>query len=84
MPIPSLDPATPIVKPDGTMEDAFRLFTVVVAALGIDTGTGSPENVVSANQRALYMDDAGTAGNILYIKKSDDVGGDTKKGWILI
>jgi hypothetical protein len=44
------------------------------------SGTGSPENVVTANQLTLYMDDAGTAGSILYIKKS----GTDDTGWILV
>ena len=44
------------------------------------TGTGSPEGVLTANPTQLYMDDAGTAGNILYIKKS----GVGNTGWILV
>jgi len=43
-------------------------------------GTGSPEGVVTASPTQRYMDDAGTAGNILYIKQSGT--GDT--GWILV
>ena len=43
-------------------------------------GSGSPENVVSAAQKSLYMDTAGTAGSILYIKKRDaSVAGDKKR-----
>lgn len=44
------------------------------------TGSGSPEGVVEANPEVLYMDTSGTAGNILYIKKTGT--GDT--GWILV
>ena len=47
-------------------------------------GSGSPEGVVEAKQTRLYMNSAGAAGNILYIKKTDDVAGDRTKGWILI
>lgn len=43
-------------------------------------GTGSPEGVVTATPSRLYMNDAGTAGNILYIKKS----GTGNTGWILV
>jgi len=42
-------------------------------------GTGSPEGVVTASPRQRYMDDAGTAGAILYIKKT----GTGNTGWIL-
>ncbi len=44
------------------------------------SGTGSPESVVTANPLALYMDDSGTSGSILYIKKS----GVGNTGWILV
>ena len=47
--------------------------------------TGSPEGVIEAEQGARYMDDTGTTGNILYIKRdADDGAGDKSKGWILI
>ncbi|MHC4648674.1 MAG: hypothetical protein ACYTBJ_24725 [Planctomycetota bacterium] len=42
-------------------------------------GTGSPEGVVTANPTQKYMDTAGTAGNISYIKQS----GTGSTGWIL-
>lgn len=44
------------------------------------SGTGSPEGVVEAEPTRLYMDDSGTAGNILYVKKS----GTGNTGWILV
>ena len=47
-------------------------------------GTGSPEGVIDAPQTANYMDDAGTAGNIKYIKRDADIAGDSTKGWILV
>lgn len=46
----------------------------------IEEGSGSPEGVLAAEPKTLYMDTSGTAGNILYIKKTGT--GDT--GWILI
>lgn len=53
--------------------------------LDILSGTGSPEGVIEAPVRRLYMDDGGTAGNILYIKRDDDDGaGDRTGGWILV
>ena len=78
------EPSVPIVKQDGTMEEPFRLFTRDVAKLSLIIGTGSPEGVVSAEVGQEYMDDAGTASAIKYIKRDADIGGDTTKGWILI
>lgn len=44
------------------------------------SGSGSPESVIAANPLTLYMDTAGTAGSILYIKKT----GTGNTGWILV
>lgn len=44
------------------------------------SGTGSPEGVLSADPRQMYMDESGTAGSILYIKKT----GTGNTGWILV
>ena len=54
--------------------------TLLVNKNEVLSGTGSPEGVVEAEPKRLYMDDTGTAGNILYVKKSGT--GDT--GWILV
>jgi len=43
-------------------------------------GTGSTECVVEAEPTQRYMDDIGTAGNIMYIKQSGV--GDT--GWVVV
>lgn len=55
------------------MTRAVNLSTPIV-------GTGSPEGVVIAEPTQMYMDDAGTASAIMYVKKTGT--GDT--GWILI
>lgn len=52
--------------------------------LDVLEGSGSPENVIEANPRRLYMNTAGTAGSILYIKRDADIGGDRSQGWILV
>jgi len=44
------------------------------------SGAGTPESNVTANPKRLYMDTTGTAGNILYVKKT----GTGKTGWILV
>ena len=74
----------PIVDKNGFMSQVFRAWTQGVSRLEIKDGAGSPEGVVSAPQRTLYMDTAGTAGAILYIKRDADIGGDAKQGWILV
>lgn len=48
------------------------------------SGSGSPEGVVEAAPGKLYYDTAGTAGNILYIKRDADIAGDKSQGWILV
>ena len=73
-----------IVDPDGAMSEPFRVWSQRITALQILTGSGAPENVVSAPVLTQYMDTAGTAGSILYIKKLADIGADPKKGWILV
>ena len=73
-----------ILNDDGTMEQSFRSWTGNVTRLALIIGTGSPEGVVPALQGSQYMDDAGTAGAIKYIKRDDNIGGDTSQGWILV
>lgn len=75
---------TPVVDAQGRMTQTFRAWTQGVSRLQILSGSGSPEGVVNAQQTTLYMDTAGTAGAILYIKRDTDVGGDPKQGWILV
>lgn len=74
----------PIINKDGSMVDSFRIWSLFVSSLGILTGTGTPEGIIEARQTSLYMDDAGTPGSILYIKRDTDIAGDGTKGWILI
>ena len=76
-----------IIDADGTLtlqsrtyflalDDAINLVTVI-------SGSGSPEGVVEALVTKQYMDTAGTAGTITYIKKFTDIAGDKTMGWIL-
>jgi len=74
----------PIVEQDGSMSEAFRQWTAAVTKLDIIIGTGSPEGVISAVQGREFMDNAGTAGNIKYIKRDAQVSGNDKLGWILV
>lgn len=83
--ITNLNASAPIVQPTGLPADQFRIWLLQVQNLGLYIGTGSPEGSVEAEQGTLYMDDTGTAGNIVYIKRdAQDATGDKSKGWILI
>ena len=77
-----------ILNTDLSMTDQTRLFfTTLLQAINeqtVITGSGSPEGVVEAIVSQQYMDTAGTAGAILYIKRDADIAGDKKQGWILV
>ena len=86
--IPKPEPRRPIVFADLTQEDLFRDFLSAmvdqVNTRSLLFGTGSPEGVVEAVKGREYMDEAGTASSIKYIKKFDDVAGNKTNGWILV
>jgi hypothetical protein len=82
IPVPHV--AQSIVDPEGNMLDTFQRWVEQMTELDLIVGTGSPEGVVVAKQGREYMDDAGVAGAIKYIKKLDDIGGDETLGWILV
>lgn len=82
---PRLTRNRPIVDGDGAMTQESSQFMDNVADLARYRGTGSPEGVVRAREDSIYIDSAGVAGAILYVKRdASDVGGDTSKGWILV
>lgn len=64
--------------------DTFNLWVRQVTERGLIIGTGNPENVVTAQQGVEYMDEAGPAGAVKYIKQVADIGGDRSKGWVAI
>ena len=75
----------PIVEENGSLTSQSRAFFRALFIQSLIIDTGSPEGVVQAEQGASYMDDTGTAGAILYIKRDNDDGaGDKTKGWILV
>lgn len=77
-------PVIPIAQGDGTIEQTFRAWTQIITNRSLIIGSGSPESLVEALQGSMYMDTAGTAGSILYIKRDADIAGDTTQGWILV
>lgn len=73
-------PTTSIVNELGFMLNNFRTWTQQISRLSILEGSGSPEGVITASPTRMYMDTAGAAGSILYIKQT----GTTNTGWVLV
>jgi len=72
-----------IVDIDGLATDELNDFFEIITDYALIIGTGSPEGVITAPQGASYMNDAGTAGNLMWRKRDNDDGlGDASKGWI--
>ena len=69
---------------DGLVNEVFWQWMVTLSRVPLIVGAGSPEGIVAARPTELYMDSAGVAGAILYIKRDADVGGDKSLGWILV
>ena len=72
-----------IVDDSGRQTQEFNDWINGVDRSLIIVGAGSPEGVVTATIVQEYMDSAGTAGAIKYIKRDADIAGDLSKGWIL-
>ena len=79
-----INPTYPIVDDNGVAFSPFALFLLQVSESSLIIGDGTPENNVEAKQGRFYMDESGTTGSIIYVKKTDDISGDRKQGWILI
>ena len=82
--INQLNASQPIVDESGVMTQPMRTFAQQNTDASLLIGTGSPEGAVNANQGRTYMNDAGTTGNILYIKQLSHIGGDQSQGWVLV
>jgi len=82
--ITQLPKALKFVEDDGKMTDRAADVMRDLVQLSIITGNGSPEGVIEAAPTRLYMDTAGAAGSILYIKRDADISGDRTQGWILV
>jgi hypothetical protein len=78
------DADTQIVTPDGRMTDEFQRFINQITQLDLIVGTGSPEGVIEATVGREYLDDAGAAGAVKYIKQLADIGGDRAQGWVAV
>jgi hypothetical protein len=81
---PQLNAAQPVVMSDGTMHQSFRRWASIVTDQLPITGIGSPEGVIDAPQFAVYLNTIGGPGAVQYRKMLPEIGGDTKKGWVLM
>jgi len=77
-------PNEPFTSENGTMKPRSASWARAVTRLAMLEGSGSPEGVEEALPTRLYMNTAGTAGAILYIKRDADIAGDTTQGWVLV
>lgn len=82
--ITTLRPSMPLTDDSGVGTFPFQNFLSEVARNALMIDSGSPEGVVAAQQGAFYMDANGTTGAVLYVKRLDDIGGDTSKGWTAV
>ena len=82
--IPEPNNTIPIVNESGSPTEAFGRWLTLITRTDIIVASGSPEGVVTATIGQEYMDSAGTAGAIKYIKRDSDISGDRSKGWILV
>jgi len=77
-----------IIDADGTLTIQSRTYFLALDdAINLSivaSGSGSPEGVLEALVTKQYMDTAGTASAIKYVKRDADIAGDKTKGWILV
>lgn len=79
-----LDRAQKPINGNGLLIQRVQTWSESVSRLGIIEGSGSPEGVREARVTQQYMDTAGVAGAILYIKRDASIGNDRTMGWILV
>lgn len=73
-----------LIEQSGAPTNQFNQWLKLISDRALIIGEGAPEGVYEALQGALYLDELGTSGNILYIKRNSDILGDKTKGWILV
>lgn len=79
MPLNLLNRNESVVDENGIPTQKLQIFSEEVARFEILSGVGSPNGVVSARMKRLYMEEL--TGQ-LYIKRVNDIGGDTTMGWV--
>jgi hypothetical protein len=76
-----LNRAQSIVLPDGTMDQIFSSWALLVSNNLPIIGSGSPEGIVEAAQYTLFIDEAVPLTPVEYRKMLPEIGGDRTKGW---
>lgn len=79
-----LNSSQPIVNPDGTPSQHFQLFLLQLANSVTIVSTGNPEAVVEAPQYCVYVDETTPSAPVTYRKMLPEIGGDRKKGWVVV
>lgn len=74
----------PLIDQGGAPSVQVNTWMRLITDRALIIGVGNPESIVEAKQGALYLDENGSAGSILYIKRDADVSGDKTQGWILV
>lgn len=72
------------VDDDGYLTDLSFNWHLNVTNLDMLVGTGSPDGVIQAKQKRLYLQTDGAPRNILWVKVVDSIGGDRSLGWQLV
>ena len=72
-----------IVKDNGLMTQEASEYFQRLELIQPILGDGDPEGAVDGQAGQTYYDLSGSTGQIIYVKQSDEVGGDSKKGWTL-
>lgn len=72
-----------IVRPDGIAQDQFQGWidsvTELLNKLDPVKGSGSPEGVIFAVKGAIYFNNTGSSGTLMYVKNSDIT---LSTGWV--
>ena len=82
--VPELTAIRPIVQENGESSQEMRSWAQLLTDRALIVGTGTPETFIAALQGALYMDDMGLDGNILYVKRDSNIFGDKTLGCIAV
>lgn len=80
----TLNPSNPIVDGSGKMQQFFVEFMLSIRSNTPIVGTGSPEGNTPARQYSLYIDETVPTAPVQYRKMLTQVGGDIKKGWVVV
>jgi len=82
--MPQLDPSSPIVYPDGTMQPVFQRQMNRYEAQYPLVGDGDPNGVMPGDYLQQYITISGTSGSIEWRKMLPGIGGDKTQGWVAV